>query len=174
MAVDEERGAREKAGIHRGGLATVELDQHETLPVGTIAVGFGPNPVKERLLELEDFLDLHADDERLGGGMTGIGEDNIFEFVGAGRKDGSALVDLKRIEEIEDREMLNLEDLVHAFEAETALAIEKVGNMSLLEACLLGEAEAGEFACVDAGPEDLAEIVLQNFELHGRSIAPGY
>jgi hypothetical protein len=32
--------------------------------------------------------------------------------------------------------------------------------------------EAGQFACFDAIPEDLAKIILQDFELHGRSIAP--
>jgi hypothetical protein len=38
---------------------------------------------------------------------------------------------------------------------------------------LLGEAEAGEFACIDALPEHFAKIVLQDFELHGPEYSTG-
>jgi hypothetical protein len=45
--------------------------------------------------------------------------------------------------------------------------------MSLLESRLLGEFEACKFTRFNAIPENSAEVILQNFELHGRSIAPG-
>lgn len=70
--------------------------------------------------------------------------------------------------------MLDLEDFVHAFDAEAAFTVEEIGDMSLLESSLLRKAEPGEFACFDAVPKDLTEIILQDLELHGRSIAPGY
>ena len=46
--------------------------------------------------------------------------------------------------------------------------------MSLFESGLLGQAKPGEFACFDAVPKNFTKIFLQDFELHGRSIAPGY
>ena len=36
------------------------------------------------------------------------------------------------------------------------------------------EAESGKFTCFDALPEGFTEILLQHFELHGRSQAPSY
>ena len=117
---------------------------------------------------------MHADDEELGGCGGGIGEDDVFEFVVAGGKDGGAFVDLGGIEEVEDREVLDLENFVHAFDAESAFAVEEVGNVGLLESGLLGEAESGQFTCIDAIPKNLAEILLQDSELHGRSIALSY
>src|SRR5690349_6040965 len=121
MAVDQERGSQCQPGMHRQGFMSVELDQYEALPAGAVCVAFRLNAVEERLLELEDVFHVHADDERLSRGDRGIGEDDVFEVVGAGRKDRCAFVDLGGIEEIEDRKVLNLEDLVHAFKAETTL-----------------------------------------------------
>jgi len=173
MAVDQERGSGRKAGRHGLGVAGIELDEDEALPGRAVGFGVGFQPGEERLLELEDLFHVHADDEGLGGGGERIGEDNVFEFVAAGGKNGGALVDLGGIEEVEDGEVLDVEDLVHAFEGESALAVEEVGDVGLLESGLLGEAESGEFPCCDAFPENFSEIVLQNFELHGRSIALG-
>ena len=62
--------------------------------------------------------------------------------------------------------MLNGKDFVHAFEAETALAIEEIGDVGLFESGLLGESESGKFAAIDPIPEDFTEIVLQGLELH--------
>ena len=87
MAVDQERGPGGQAGRHSLGVAGIELDQDEALPVGTGAFGFRLQLVQEGLLELEDVLDVHAGNERLGGGGGGIGEDDVFEFVGAGGND---------------------------------------------------------------------------------------
>jgi len=174
MAVDEQRGSWGKAGGHESGLPGIELNEDETLPAGPVGFGIRVQLVQEGLLELEDFLYMHADDEGLGGGGRGIGEDDVFEVVGAGRQDRGALIDLGGIEQVKDGKMLDLKDFVHAFEAEAAFAVEEIGDVGLLESGLLGQAEAGEFSCCDAVPEDFAEIILQEFELHGRSIAPGY
>lgn len=67
--------------------------------------------------------------------------------------------------------MLNGEDAVHAFEAEAAFAIEEIGDVGLLEPGLLSQTEAGEIAFLDAFPKSIAEIVLQDSEFHGGSIA---
>lgn len=70
--------------------------------------------------------------------------------------------------------MLDTENLVHAFKAESALAVEEVGYVGLFESSLPSETETSKFTCFDALPEDFTEILLQYFELHGRSIAPSY
>jgi len=44
----------------------------------------------------------------------------------------------------------------------------------LLEAGLLGEAEAGKIALFNPVPERLAQIFLQRFEFHGQSITRAY
>ena len=62
--------------------------------------------------------------------------------------------------------MLDLEDLVHALDAEAAFAVEEIGDVGLFESGLLGEAESGEFTCLNAVPKDFTEIVLQGLELH--------
>src|SRR6266496_5702420 len=110
MAVNEQRGSGREAGMHGEGLAGVELDEDETLPGGAIAQGVGPELVQEGLFELVDFLHMHAGDEGLSG-SGGIGEDDVFEFIGAGRKYGGAFVDFGGIEEVEDGKALHLENL---------------------------------------------------------------
>lgn len=109
----------------------------------------------------------------MGGGDGAVGEDDVLKFVIAGGEDGSALIYLGRVQEIEDGEMLDGENAVHAFEAEAALAIQEVGDVSLLETGLLGQAKAGKIAFLNALPESIAKILLQNAEFHGWSIARG-
>lgn len=46
--------------------------------------------------------------------------------------------------------------------------------MGLLEAGLLGETEAGEIAFLDAFPESIAEIILQNSEFHTAEYSMAY
>ena len=70
--------------------------------------------------------------------------------------------------------MLNVENLVHPFQAKSALAIEEVGNMGLLEPSLLGEPQTGDFPSINAIPECLTKIFLQRPEFHWESIARGY
>jgi len=171
MAVEEQQGAGHKSGMHGLGFLGVELDEDKALPGGTVAPGFGTEAAQEALLELIDLLDVHAGDERLCG-KGGVGEDDVVEFVSAGRNDGGAFVDFGGIEQVEDGEVLDLEDFVHAFEAESALAVEEIGDVSLFKSGLLSKFESGQFAGFDALPENVTEILLQHFELHGGSIAP--
>src|SRR5579862_2070009 len=126
MAVDQEKGAGSQARVHCKGFAGIELDQHEALPIGAVCMTFRLDAVEKRLPELKNILHVHADNKRLGGGHEGVGEDNIFELVGAGGKDRGTFVDFRRIEEIEDRKVLNLEDFVHAFKAKAAFPVEEV------------------------------------------------
>ena len=109
---------------------------------------------------------MHAGDAGFGGGGGAVGKDYVFEVVAAWGKDGSSLVDFRGIKQVENGEVLNLEDFVHALDREAALAVEEIGNVSLLESSLLGETEAGEFACFDSLLEDFSEIILQGLELH--------
>ena len=172
MAVDKKRCPGLQAGGHRWGIPGVEPNEDKTLPLGAILYGFGFQLAEEGLLELEDFLDVHAGDQGPGGGGSGIGEDDVLEFVFAGGNDRGPLADLGRIEQVKDGEVLDGKNFVHAFDAEAAFLIEEIGDVRLFESGLLGKAEAGKFSCCNAFPEDPAQILLQDFELHGRSIAP--
>lgn len=166
MTINQERGSGGQAGRHSLGVAGIELDQDKALPAGTVAFDFRLQFVEEGFLELEDVLHVHAGDERLGGSDGGIGEDDIFEIVGAGGNDGGTLVDLGGIEQVEDGEVLDLEDFVHALDAEAALAVKEIGDVGLFESGLLGEAESGKFTYCDAVAKNFSEIVLQGLELH--------
>src|SRR5580693_6017115 len=167
MAVDEECGSGHEAGIHAHAFVAVYLDEDEALPLAAIAFGFRLQLLKKVFLEFQDFFDVHAGDEGMSGGCRGIGEQDVLEFVIAGRQDGGALVDLGRLKKVEHGKMLDGEDAVHAFEAQAPLTIEKVGDVSLLEARLFCQTEAGQIAFVDALPNGFAQIVLQYSEFHG-------
>ena len=174
MAVYQKRRSGGKARGHGLGIGGIEFDQDKALPSRVVALGVGPELVEKRLLELEEFLDVHAGDQGLGGSDGGIDHGYVFEVVGAGGQDGGAFINLGGIEEVEHGEVLDLKNLVHAFEAESALAVEEVGDVSLFEPGLLSQPEPGKFTCIDTVPEDIAKILLQGLELHdGRSIAPG-
>src|ERR1017187_4482820 len=109
----------------------------------------------------------------LRGSGGGVGEEDIFKFVAAGRQNGGSLVYLGGIEQVEHGKMLHGEHFVHAFEAQAALPVQEVGDVGLLEFGLLGESKAGQFAGIDALPENLAKIILQDFELHGPEYSTG-
>src|SRR5712672_2497123 len=118
----------------------------------TVALDVLAEASEKGTFELEDFLDVHVHDKWFVGNDFGISDDNTFEFVGAGCDDGGALVDLRGIEKVENRDVLDGEDLVHAFEAESALAIQEVGDVGLAESGLVREAEAREIALIDTLP----------------------
>jgi len=172
MTVQEQSGAGHEPGMHAPGVPGVELDDHEALPGGTSAKGRGAQAAQESFLELEDFFHVHGGDERLGSGGMSVGDEDVIELVAARRHDGGALVHGGGIEQVEHGEALHGEDLVHAFQAQAALLVEEIRDVGLLESGLAGEAEAGQLAGFDAIPEDVAKIILQDFELHWRSIAP--
>ena len=46
--------------------------------------------------------------------------------------------------------------------------------MGLAKTGLLSQTETGEFARLDAGPQGLAQIVLQSTEFHGAKYSMGY
>ena len=144
----------------------VQLDEHEALPRRAPALGLRAEAAQKAFPELEDFLRMLGEDERLRGGSGGVGQDDMLEFVAAGRNDGGAFVYLGWIEQIENREMLNGKNFVHAFEAEAALLVEKVGDVGLAESSLAGQMESGELSGFDSGLKDFAQIVLEDFELH--------
>ena len=129
--------------------------------------------LQETLLEFQYLLHMHVGKEGTGGGHGRVSEQHVLEFVIARRDDGGAFVDLRGIEQIEYGETLDGEDAVHTFEAETALAIEKVGDVSLFESGLLGKPEAGEIAFLNALPKSVAEIFLQDSEFHGLEYSMG-
>ena len=173
MAVDQQGGSWQEAGRHGWDIALLRPDQHETMPGGAIAFGFRLEPSQESFFEFEHGEDLVGRDQGACGGSRGRREQHVFELVATGRQDGGAFVDFGRIEKIEDGEVLDGEDLVHALEAEAAFAIEEVGNMRLFKSSLLGQMESGELAAFDALQKDSAEVILQNFELHWGEYSTG-
>jgi hypothetical protein len=174
MAVDEQCGAGQEAGVHAHAFAGVGFDGHESLPTGAVAFDFRLELPQKALFEFQDLLHMHADQEGMGGGDATIGDEDVLKLIIAGRQDGSALVDLGGVEEIEDGKMLDGQDTIHAFEAEAALAVEEVGDVSLLEAGLLRQAEPGEIAFFNPFPKSIAKIFLQNTEFHGREYSTRY
>src|ERR1700735_1067164 len=173
MSVDQQGCPGHETGIHAEGLLGIDLDEDEAVPGGAVALGFGTKLAEKGLFELEDFFHVHAGDERLGGSGGGVGEQDIFEFVAAGGDDGGALVDLGRVEKVEDGEVLDEENFVHAFEAKSALLIEEIRDMGLFESGLLGQMEPCQLACLDTVQEDLTKIILQDFEPHRREYSTG-
>jgi len=165
MAVKQYGGSGSQAGRHGLGLVGIEADEDEALPAGTVALDFGAEAAKEALGEFEDFEDAVGGNEGCDGG-SGVGQQDVFEIVGAGGQDGGAFVDLVGIEKVEDGKMLNRKDLIHAFEREAALAVEEIRDVGLLESGELGEAETGKFAILNALPENFPEVFLQDPKLH--------
>ena len=137
MAVDEQRGSGNEAGMHGKGLAGVELDEDEAVPGGTVAIGFRLEFAQEAFFELEDLDDQIRGDEGVGGG-GGIGEQDVFKLIGARGQDGGTFVDFDGIKQVENGKMLDGQDFVHALEAEAAFSVEEVRDMGLLKSGLLG------------------------------------
>ena len=68
-----------------------------------------------------------------------IDQQHVIEIVLTGRGNAGTLVDFAGIEQIQDGQALHIQHLVHAFDAQTALAVEEVGNMGLLETRVLSQ-----------------------------------
>ena len=173
MSINQDYGPGVETGKHRQGVLDIEPDEDETLPRRAVADRFSTQLAEKGLAELDHLEHVHGGDEGMSGSRR-RGQQDTFEFVGAGWEDGGPLADLGGIEQVEDREVLDGENFVHALEAETAFAIEKIGDMSLFESGLLCESESGEFATINALPQDFPKIVLQDPELHVRSLASGF
>src|SRR5271156_5703758 len=168
MAIDQESGSGHEAGVHAHAFAVVYLDEHKAFPLLAVPFGLGFQLFKKSFLKFQDFFDVHAGDEGTSGGYGSVGEQDVLEFIVAWRQDGSALVDFGGVEQIEHRKMLDGQDPVHALEAQAALAIQEVGDMSLFKAGLLRQPEPGQVAFLNALPKRFPQIVLQHSEFHGR------
>ena len=103
----------------------------------------------------------------MSGGNVSVSKEDVLKLIVAGRENGSALVDLGGIEKVENGKVLDSEDAIHAFKTQAALAIEEVGDVSLLESGLLSETESGQIAFINALPKSIAQILLQHAEFHG-------
>jgi hypothetical protein len=167
VAVEQEGCAGKQTGVHAHAFARIDLDDHETFPVPPIPLRFRFELLQETLLEFQNLFYIHVGKQGMSCGNGCVGEKDILEFVVTGGNDGGALVDLRGIEQVEYGEALDGEDPVHAFEAESALAIQEVRNVCLFESGLLGEAEAGESALLNALPKSVSEVFLQDSEFHG-------
>ncbi len=160
VAVEEKGCAGEHAGKHAHAFAGVNFDNDKTLPCIAVAFDVFAEATEESFFEFQDFFHVHVHDERFLSGHLGVGDDDALEFVGAGGEDRRALVDFGGVEQVEHGDVLHGENLVHAFEAQSALAIEEVRDMGLLEAGLRGQVQAGKIAFVNALPKSFAEVVL--------------
>lgn len=168
MAVDQECGSGQQPGVHAHAFAVVYLDEDEAFPLLAIPFGLGFQLLKKRFLKFKDFFDVHAGDKGVSGGHGSVDEEDVLEFIVAGRQDGSALVHLGGVEQIENGKMLDGQDPVHALEAQTTLTIQEIGDVSLFKAGLLCQPEAGEVAFINALPKCFPQVVLQHSEFHGR------
>ena len=108
------------------------------------------------------------------GGSGSVDHQDILELIATGGQDAGPLVDLGGVEQVEDRKVLYIQDIVHALQAQSAFAIQEVGDVVLLKTGLCGQMEAGQITLFDTRPQSFAQIFLQRPEFHGRSIAPVY
>lgn len=70
--------------------------------------------------------------------------------------------------------MLHVQHFVHGFDAEATLAVEKIGDVGLFKAGLIGQSQARQIAIPDPLKQGLSEVVLKAFEFHALSIANSY
>ena len=87
---------------------------------------------------------------------------------------GGALVDLGGIEQVEDGEVLDVEDFVHAFDAEAALAVEEIGDVGLFESGLLGKSSPVSSPASMRSQRILRRLSCRTLNFISRSIALGY
>lgn len=70
-----------------------------------------------------------------------------------------------------DGEVLRGQDAVESFERKGAFAVEEIGDMGLLKACLLGEPTACKYAAFDASKEFDAKEFVEVLKIHGRGMS---
>src|ERR1700686_1184089 len=76
----------------------IRLDDNEAFPTLAVAFYILLQALQEALLKLQDLLDMHAQNQRLGGCDMRVGYNHVVEFVRARREDRGALVDLDWID----------------------------------------------------------------------------
>ena len=117
---------------------------------------------------------MHGTNLGLRGGDGSVSEQHVLELIIAGRRDGSAAVDLRGIEQVEDGKALGRHNLVHPIETQAAFRVQEIGDMGLLESGLLGQTQTAQFARVNPLPQYLLEIFRKARNFMARSIAPVY
>jgi len=142
VTIDEYGGARQEAGVHAHTFAGVDLQKDKAFPALAGSVDFRAETTQESCLELQYILHVHAHNEGLGSGDVTVDQENILKLIPRGRHNAGAHVDVGRIKEVEDGEMLYFEHLVHTLEAQTPFAIKEIGDVSLLVAGLRSQTEA--------------------------------
>src|SRR5207248_10923794 len=103
-------------------------------------------------LEFQNVAHIIASDTRSRGSDLGLGENDILKVTLRRRDATGPLVDLFAIQQVIHRKILRAQDSVHSLQAERSLAIQKVGNVGLLESGLLRQAEPAKFLRLDALP----------------------
>ena len=171
VSVEDGDGSRGDEGVHGGGLLGVGTDGEEALPVDVAGGGTGAVVVQAGGGDLDGFDDGGGGDAGLvhGGG----GRDDGDDFDGVAGGDGSGGGGEVEREDVFDVEMLGGEDAVEAFEREGTLVVKEVGNVGLLEACLLGETGSGEGTTLDTAEELETEEFVEVIEVHGVRLSPG-
>jgi len=165
VAVEDGDGSGGKERVHGGGLQGVGADGEEALPVGVAGGGAGAVVVQAGGGDLNGFNDRGGVDSGVvhGGGGGDDGDDLNGLASGGWRRCGGGEFERK---EVFDGEVLRGEDAVEAFEGESAFAIEEVGDVSLLEAGLLGETAAGQGSAFDAAEEFETEELVEVLKVH--------
>ena len=164
VAVEHGDGSGGEEGFHGGGLLGVGANGQKALPVGVAGGRAGAIVVEARGRDLNGFDDGCGGDAGFvhGGG----GGDDGDDFNGfAGLRGSSSGGEVER-EDLVYGEVLGGEDAIEAFKGEGSFAVEEVGDVGLLEACLLGETSAGESASFDAAEEFEAEELVQVLKIH--------
>lgn len=161
MTIKDGDGSGRDEGLHGGGLLGIDADGEEALPVCLFHGRAGAVVLEAGGGNRDGFDD---------GGERDVG----VVHGGGGRDDGDGLdgisqgglggVDVRCEEvwweELVDGDVLGGENAVQAFEGEGSPAIEKIRDMGLSVACLLGDAGAGESSGFDAAQEfDAKELV---------------
>jgi hypothetical protein len=164
VTVEDGDGTGGEEGFHGGGLLGVGADGEEALPVGVARGGAGAVVVEAGGGDLDGFDDGGGGDAGLVHGSGGGDDRDDFDGVAGlvGRGGGGEVEG----EELVDGEVLGGENAVEAFEGEGTLLVEKIGDVGLLEASLLGETSAGEGAALDAAEEFEANEFVQVLEVH--------
>src|SRR6266446_3441813 len=101
MAINENSGTRQQARIHAHPFAGVDLDGHETLPLVAVALERGAQFAQKILLELDDFLDIHADQQRFGSSDAGFDHKEVLKVTLPGSSNAREIIDFKSITQIQ-------------------------------------------------------------------------
>ena len=158
------------AGLHGQSVGGIHFEQDKANPVLTRAGHIGAEAAKEALPDLPNLLHRGASDDGLVDGGRRLDPQNAGVSAFRGQGDGGAAIDFGRIDKVEDVQFKDLENAVHGLDAESAAAVEEVGDVGLAKAGFFGQSNAGQPARANSAGNNRAENVLQRYEVHGNSI----